>query len=148
MNRTTIVGILMLVVSLCGAEGALAIEGLRGSTWGEVRQEIPDHGENNLIVDTWIRQGIDWVKWGDSASLNTYATVRLKWDSEKLDWNNSVGPGVGIAIDYFTHKGLNISWGMEYLWDRFYESGRSEQKLVLYMNWYGWWDLKKNVPTK
>jgi len=148
MNRLSIVVMVMLAVSLCSAEGVSAIQGLRGSTWGEARQEIPDHGENNLIVDTWIRQGIDWVKWGDRAALNTYATVRLKWDSEKLDWNNSFGPGVGIAVDYFNHKGFNASWGMEYIWDRFYESDRTDQKIILYMNWYGWWDLKKNRPTK
>ena len=48
MNRLSIVVMVMLAVSLCSAEGVSAIQGLRGSTWGEARQEIPDHGENNL----------------------------------------------------------------------------------------------------
>jgi len=36
-----------------------------------------------------------------------------------------------------------LSWGVEYLWDRFYRSAETEQKVVVFMNWYGNWDLKK-----
>lgn len=85
---------------------------------------------------------MDWVKWGNT-TLNTYATLRYSVDTEKLDWNSHIGPGVGIGIDTYIPKGLAASWGVEFIWDKFYESARTEQKVVVYMNWFGWWDLKK-----
>lgn len=33
--------------------------------------------------------------------------------------------------------------GLEYLWDRFYKSDRTEEEAVPFMKWYGWWNLKK-----
>ncbi len=142
MKRYSLLVLLSIVLCLIISINAFAFEGFRGSTWGELRWDIPRHGNSDLLLDGWIRQGVDWVRW-ENTTLNTYATLRYKWDSEKFDWNNSIGPGVGIAIDTFTPKGFSASWGVEYLWDRFYESARTEHKVVLYMNWYGWWDLKK-----
>jgi hypothetical protein len=120
-----------------------AIEGFRGSSWGELRYDIPTrNGKSDLWLYGWAKQGIDWARWGNT-TLNTYATIRYSLDTEKLDWNSHVGPGVGIGIDTYSPKGIAASWGVEYLWDRYYESARTEQKVVVYMNWFGWWDLKK-----
>jgi hypothetical protein len=119
-----------------------AIEGFQGSTWGELRWELPKDGQENLIAYGWIKQGIDWKKWGNFR-LNSYGTLRYRWDTEGLDWNNTFGPGVGTAIDAYNPKGILGTLGIEYIWDRYYESSRMDQKVVLYLNWYGWWDLKK-----
>ena len=123
---------------------AAALEGLRGSSWGEVRWDLPEEGTDNLLTNAWIRQGADWKRWGHS-TLNTYATLRLKADTEKLAWNNAIGPGIGIALDTYTDRGLSASWGVEYLWDRYFEAdpGVTEKKAVIYMNWYGAWDLRR-----
>lgn len=121
---------------------AHAIEGLRGSTWGDLRWDLPEEVDNDLILKGWIRQGVDWTKVG-SASLTTYATVRYAWDSRGLDWNNSIGPGVGVALDAWSAKGFAGTLAVEYLVDRFYETDRTEKKVVIYMGWYGMWDLKK-----
>lgn len=123
--------------------GAFAFEGFRGSTWGELRYDIPREGEDNLILDGWIKQGIDWARWGNT-TFNTYATIRYRFDTEKYDWNNSVGPGVGIAFDIYSPKGFIASLGGEYIWEsRIYDSGEIDQKAVVYLSWVGWWDLKK-----
>ncbi len=124
------------------ATEAPAIEGFRGASWGELRWDLPKEGEDNLLLTSWIRQGADWKRWGNT-TLNTYATIRLRSDTEKLDWNNSIGPGLGIAVDTFNDKGISASVGIEYIWDRFYESDRSEDKAVVYLNWYGGWDLDR-----
>jgi hypothetical protein len=130
----------LFLIFLTGA--ASAVVGLRGSTWGELRYQIPREGvENNLMLDGWIRQGIDLAKWGNT-TLNTYATLRYRWDTEQTDWYNSLGPGFGIALETFTARGLVGSVGAEYLWERFYEAGINDEKLLLYIGWYGWWDLK------
>ena len=132
-----IAGCLML---LCGS--VFAVEGFRGSTWGDLRWDLPEEVDNDLILKGWIRQGVDWTHVG-SATLTTYATVRYAWDSRGLDWNNSIGPGVGIALDAWSDKGFAGTLAIEYLVDRFYETDRTEKKVVIYMGWYGMWDLKK-----
>lgn len=135
--------LMILVVAYCltlAPGSGLAIEGLRGSTWGDLRWDLPDEGSDDLILRGWIRQGIDWKRWGNTL-LNTYATVRYATDTRSFDWNNSVGPGIGIGLD--THQwGIGATLGIEYLWDRLYESDRTERKTVVYMTWYSSWDLK------
>jgi len=142
MKRYCLACLLFIVFSFAISANAFAIEGFRGSSWGELRWDIPTHGTPDLWLYGWAKQGVDWVRWGNT-TLNTYATLRYSIDTEKLDWNSHIGPGIGIGIDTFTPKGLAASWGVEYIWDRFYESDRTEQKVVFYMNWFGWWDLKK-----
>lgn len=122
---------------------AYAIEGYPGSTWGELRKELPMHdGQENLILDGWVEQGIDWQRWGN-IRLNTYATVRYKLDSEGLDWNNSIGPGLGIALNHITPKGNQIRFGVEYINDRFFKSKRTDEKTIIFLKWFQYWDLKK-----
>jgi hypothetical protein len=142
MNRIITAFAILVFVSIALTGGACAYIGFRGSTWGELRYEIPrENGENNLLLDGWIRQGVDLAKWGNT-TLNTYATLRYRWDTEQTDWHNSLGPGLGIALEAFTAKGLVGSVGAEYIWERFYETGINDEKLILYVGWYGWWDLK------
>ncbi len=121
-----------------------AFEGFRGSSWGELRLDLPSDGPDNLLTNAWIRQGADWKRWGGT-TLNTYATLRLRSDTERLPWNNSVGPGLGIALDAYSEKGIVGTWGVEYLWDNYYEDDNrgTEGKAVIYMNWYSWWDLAR-----
>jgi len=139
-NAFALASVLLVLAMLAG--NACAIEGLRGQTWGEMRQELPKDGDSNLLLQGWVRQGVDWVKW-DKLTLNTYATLRYRADSEKLDFNNSVGPGLGIALEAYCPRGVVGSIGVEYIWDRYFEADRNDQKVVLFVNWYAWWDLGK-----
>jgi hypothetical protein len=133
--------IALLMVPALSRE-SLAIEGLRGATWGELDYEIPKEGNENLVLDGWIKQGVDWVKWGDT-SVNTYAKLRFKWDTEGYDWNNLIGPTVGISLDTFVPAGLSLSVGFEYSWENRLNDDINvlDQKAIAYVNWYGWWDL-------
>lgn len=144
MNRFIGGTLVLLLVMTVGAGGIHAeIVGLRGASWGELRYEIPKEGEQNLVLDGWIKQGIDLVKWGDT-SLNTYAKLRYKWDTEGLPWNNIMGPTLGISLDTYMPSGLSGSFGAEYTWEKQAFNGNDimDQKVVIYVNWYGWWDLK------
>ena len=121
-----------------------ALEGLPGSTWGDLHWEIPDSGDSNVILEGWIRQGIAWKKWRSgtaSFQLNTYLTARYKWDSEGLDWNNYLGPGAGVAIEMYRPDGPLFSWGVEHIYQMNYRSSDQEPKTALFMNWYHWWDM-------
>ena len=142
MKRYCLAVLILVVLCLSLSINAFAFEGLRGSSWGELRWDMTNQGKSDVWLYGWVKQGVDWVRW-ENTTLNTYATLRYSVDTSKLDWNSHIGPGLGIGIDTYSPKGLAMSWGVEYIWDRFYESARTEQKIVIYMNWYGWWDLKK-----
>jgi hypothetical protein len=141
MKRCGLYALVVLGFTIHATGPASAIEGLRGSTWGDLRWDLPEEVDNDLILKGWIRQGVDWTRVGP-ATLSTYATVRYAWDSRGLDWNNSIGPGVGVALDAWSSKGFAGTLAVEYLMDHFYETDRTEQKVVIYMGWYGMWDLK------
>ncbi|NJD55318.1 MAG: hypothetical protein FIA94_02815 [Nitrospirae bacterium] len=116
-----------------------------GSTWGDLRYEIPNGGDSNLILEGWIRQGITWKRWereGRTYILNPYLKVKYKWDSEGLDWNNYISPGAGVALDMESPKGPLLSWGVEYSWENDFRSGDDVHKVEVFMRWYAWWDLK------
>jgi hypothetical protein len=142
MKRLLCMTMLLLMVLPALPREARAIEGLRGATWGQLDYEIPKEGKENLVLDGWIKQGVDWVKWGDT-SINTYAKLRFKWDTEGYDWNNLLGPTVGISLDTYVPSGLALSLGFEYSWESrlMSDSKVMDQKAMAYVNWYGWWDL-------
>jgi len=142
MNRRVIVLVWCVSCLALMPSAASAFVGFRGSTWGDLREEVPKSGDDNLILQGWIKQGVDWAQWGNT-TLNTYATLRYKVDTRRLDWDNSVGPGVGIALDAYSPRGFSAQIGIEYIWDRYFLSDRTDQKVAFYVGWYGWWDLKK-----
>jgi hypothetical protein len=144
-GHTLIICLIIFAASVFGTSSARAIEGYPGSSWGELRQDLPlnkSNTHNNLFLQGWIEQGIDWKKWGNY-HLNTYATLRYKWDSYGLDYNNSIGPGAGIGISYISPAGDNIKFGCEYIYDQYFRNGDTDQKIVLYMRWFTYWNLKK-----
>ena len=145
MNRVIGGTLMVMLLMAAGAGGARAeIAGLRGASWGELRYEIPKEGTENLVLDGWIKQGIDWGRWGNT-TLNTYAKLRFKWDTEGYDWNNLMGPALGISFDAYSGTGFSGSLGAEYMWEQhMIDANRyMDQKVVIYASWYGWWDLKE-----
>jgi hypothetical protein len=141
MNRLVRSISLFLFFMIMGTGGAGAIEGMRGATWGELRYDIPRDDVENMLLHGWVKQGIDWAKWGEM-TLNTYAMFRYKWDSEGFSWNNTVGPGIGVSLDMYVPGGLSASLGVEYQWENKIIDDLTDRKTIVYLNWYGWWDLK------
>ncbi len=120
-----------------------ALDGFPGSTWGELRWNLPTTGKQDLVLQGWVKQGVDLKRWSENTHLYTYVTLRYNWDSQENDWWNKLGPGAGIAVDTSLAKQFPVTCGVEYVSDWFYQSHQTVQTVVLYMNWYGWWDLKK-----
>jgi len=144
MKRLVYGTIVLLLLCAALPRGATAIEGLRGATWGELRYDIPKDGRENLLLDGWVKQGVDWTRWGNT-TLNTYAKLRYRWDSEGHEWNNLLGPAVGVSLDTYVPAGLALSVGIEYTWENrlLANDNGLERKAIAYVNWYGWWDLLK-----
>ncbi len=134
----------MMIWSLLYAVQTQAIEGFPGKTWGEIQRDFPLDSRtiNNSILQGWIEQGIYWCSWND-IKLDTYGNLRYNWDEKGLDWDNTVGPGVGIALERFFPKGAFVRGAIEYDYDRLWKSGTTNQKAIIYISWYGWWDLSK-----
>lgn len=149
MRRLTI--LLSLAVLICTfyvPVHGFEVVGFKGSTWGELKYDMPtdpEYANNNLGLTGWTKQGIDWFKLGDNATFNTYVKLHYKWDQEEIDWNNLIGPCVGISIDAYSPKGIVGTVGIEYVWERHFSTDPvyTTEKFMVYLNWYGWWDLKK-----
>ncbi len=122
-------------------------KGYPGSTWGDLRWEIPDKGgSRDLILEGWVRQGVVLKRWNEGNQtfvLDPYLRAKYKYDDLGLNYNNYVGPGAGIALDMERSKGPLLSLGVEYGWEKDWRSGTSVNRVEVYLRWYGWWDLKK-----
>ncbi|MDD2899192.1 MAG: hypothetical protein PHI31_10825 [Desulfuromonadaceae bacterium] len=146
MNRWNLL-LMSLITTLFGyATVAKAIEGYPGSTWGEIRQDIPNQkgkdGPYNVVGQGYIEQGIDWERWGE-VFFNSYLTVRYKYDTMRYDWNNSVSPGAGLDLAYFDKSGNTLRLGLEHSFENFFNNGRVEEKTMVYVRWYKSWNLKQ-----
>jgi hypothetical protein len=141
---------LISIICLCLPSAVHAVEGLPGSAWGDLHWEVPKSGDNNVILEGWIRQGIAWEKWQKETTnfqLTTYLTARYKWDQKEFDWDNYLSPGAGISIDMSRPNGPLVSLGLEHLYQMNYRSGTQEGKSALFMNWYHWWNFdNKKYP--
>lgn len=145
MIRCCLVAIAIFTAIFAYNTTTYAIEGYPGSTWGEVRQDIPNNSSSdtpsNLLGQGYIEQGIDWTKWGN-LFLNSYATVRYKFDTAQYDYNNSVGPGLGFSLNYIAKNGSYLRLGVEHNWETFYTNGKTDEKTIIYGRWFQWWNLK------
>ena len=132
--------IIILIIFLCPAI-CFGIEGLPGSTWGGVSNEVPiENGSHNIIARGWVEQGIDWKRWGNT-TFNTYATLNYVWDKDGNDWNNKIGPGAGVSLK-IRFPGLSLRLGTEYVYEKEYRgTADTRQKIIVYSTWYGSWDL-------
>ncbi len=130
----------MLVIS----DGAHAIEGFRGATWGGLQYDMPRDGDNYLLLQGYVKQGIDWWRYKNT-TLNTYGVLRYKFDSEETPWNNALAPGIGVSLDIYNPSGFIATVGFEYQWEKqFYPDTRTVEKGYIYLDWVGWWDLMKH----
>jgi hypothetical protein len=124
---------------------ATAVEGFPGSTWGDLYWEVPRPGDDDTILEGWIRQGVAWRRWKAgqaSFTLQSYGTLRYKWDSLAQGWNSYLGPGAGVALD-FAAPGLPlVSAGIEYVHQWNYRSTGPAPYTAPFLDWYHWWDLR------
>jgi hypothetical protein len=72
------------------------------STWGVLSHSLDAKTEKGLKLDTYLEQGIDWLKIGNSDFvLNTYLGLGITLSDHSQDyWNNKIGPRVGVKIKH------------------------------------------------
>ena len=85
---------------------------------------------------------MDWFTVTNGVVLNTFAVLRYSVDSEKFDFNNKLEPGIGLKLKKsFSDWGL-LELGVKYVNEFRFESGRSEDTGVLFLNWWVGWNLR------
>jgi len=134
-----------IAAACAGAPGAAALEGYPGSTWGDLYYEIPSPGSSDLVLEGWVRQGVALKRWPIGRAhlvLQSYATLRYKWDSLGLDWNNYLGPGAGLAVDLDLPSFPSMSAGVEYVHQWNTRPDVSLPYAALFVNWFGSWDVR------
>jgi len=131
------VGILVLGAVVLHAGAARAIEGLSGSTWGTVIENI---GHEHFQTLGNLNQGIDWFE-KDGYRLNTYVELRWRYQSTDGQFFNAYGPALGAAV-----KKGPLRLGAEYYWERDQSSnnaGNLDDRALVFVDWYYDWDLMK-----
>jgi hypothetical protein len=134
-----------LAVAAAAPSPARAVEGFPGSTWGDLYWELPSPGEADLVLEGWVRQGVAWKRWPIGAArlvLQTYGTLRYKWDSLGLDWNNHLGPGAGVAVDLTAPRFPIVTVGLEAVHQWNTRSSSTAPYAALFTDWYHAWDVR------
>lgn len=52
----------------------------------------------NTITTISIQQGVDWLRFGDHLTLNTYVGLNYVRDNANLDWNNKSQANIGVKL--------------------------------------------------
>jgi len=117
--------------------------GFPGSTWGQVRypssQEIEE--KDNVILEGALEQGVDWFRMTNWSIFNSFFRFEYKFDKENFDFNNKLQPEVGVKAKFpLANWGL-IEAGGKYVVDYRFETNRTEQGIVFFLNWAASWNL-------
>ena len=130
-------GCLVVGAVLLWTGSAHAIEGLTGSSWGEV---LNNFGHDHLQTLGNLNQGIDWWE-KNGYRFNTYVSLRWRYQSSDGEYFNAYGPALGAAV----RKGP-IRLGAEYYWEHDQSSnrpGNEDDRALIFVDWYYEWDLMK-----
>ena len=128
---------IIFLISIVAPDVSMGIEGLSGSTWGELTYES-GATVSGPSAQGYIKQGIDWVSI-NHYKLDTFASLHYRFRTDNNDYYNTFGPALGVEIQ----KGP-FNLGVQYFWERFTELHRSDDQVQFFINWWhGWVLLKK-----
>ncbi len=136
MKKKSIWFFIVFFIGTSVPDVSMGIEGLSGSTWGQLTYESGD-SLSGPSAQGYIKQGIDWVNI-NSYTLNTFGSLNYRFRTDNNDYYNAYGPALGMEIK----KGpFNI--GVQYFWESFNELHKSNNQLQVFVNWWHGWDLLK-----
>lgn len=145
VSRPRLAALALALASAAVPRAAAAVVGYPGSAWGALSWDLPGGGVRDLILEGWVRQGVAWWRAPLGAAglvLQTYATVRYRWDRRGLDWNNHVSPGAGVAIDVTMPRMPALTAGAEWVDEWRFRSGTTSPTAAPFVDWYHAWDLR------
>ena len=113
-----------------------------GWSWTEMRYPASHdpQEEDDFILDGSLQQGVDWMRLGSKAVLNTFAGLDYTIDSEELEWNNRLTPSVGARIRMGLTRQSLLECGVEYEWEHYWKTGDTDEGPIVFLKWIAWWD--------
>lgn len=96
---------------------------------------------NNYVFEGSIEQGVDWGRFHQRYTINTFADLRFSVDKEKLDYNNRMVPGVGAKLKIAAGPGI-VQIGVKGAYEDRFVTHRKDSFVYGFVNWWFGWDLK------
>jgi hypothetical protein len=129
------------IAFLCGlflmvSSPASGIEGLPGSTWGNLSHSV--QGLTGSSAMGWINQGIDWTTLPGDITFNTYVEYRYRARTKQKEYYNAQGPAIGLEF-----KKSYFRLGADYYQQRFPKLGETSYNREVYLNGFYDWDLSR-----
>ncbi len=126
-----------------GSAATIGAVDVPGTTWGELRYPASHFGEETTatIVDGAVEQGVDWHRFHDDLTLNTFARIAYTFDSKDLDWNNKLKMGPGAKFKLAVGKEGLLELGLQYQWHHRLKTNRTRSGTVFFLNWSLAWDF-------
>ena len=114
-----------------------------GSTSGNIQfpSSAQPRESENLLLSGKIEQGVDLLSLTPDTSLNLFARIDYRWDTEELDFNRKVLSAVGFKLRHSFSDSFVLSIGAKYENDQRYVIERSSDGTLLFSNWFGYWQL-------
>lgn len=143
--QLTLKGILLCVCIFFLSTPAHGIEGLSGSTWGNLTQSV--NGLTGSGAQGWIKQGVDWFSLPDGILFDTYVEYRFQARTKQQQYYNAHGPVLGLEL-----KKSSFRLGLDYYWEVYPDWPGGVQRShnrEFYLTGYYNWDVKKlsNINT-
>jgi hypothetical protein len=97
--------------------------------------------DRDVILTLDYKEGLLLGKLG-RISFDGYLTMELSCDRKSFEWYNYISAGMGIRIKPF--EKMDLTMGLEYLWDYYYgggfdEIGKHNSGLLFQLEfWHGW----------
>ncbi len=133
--------ILFCLYTLFLSTPAHGIEGLSGSTWGNLTQSV--NGLTGSGAEGWIRQGVDWFSLPGGITFDTYAEYRFRTRTKQQQYYNAQGPVLGLEF-----KKSSFRLGLDYYWEEYPDwpggTQRSHNR-EFYLTGYYNWDARKLI---
>ena len=113
-----------------------------GSMWAQIRNPSDVFDEpNNEIIEGAIEQGVDWAQPGENLWLNSFMTIELKRDQDKLNWNQENKLSIGTQLRYTGIDRTLVALGAKHDRVKRIRSGDNKEGMTYFLNWHSYWDL-------
>lgn len=106
------------------------------AAWGRLSRDL-DGIEGNGAMG-WLSQGAESPPLPGGLVARALASYRWRLRSRERLFYNVHGPALGLEL-----SGRGMDLGIENVWRRYPELGRSESALQFYLSWYFAWDLAR-----
>ncbi len=151
MRRVTIISICFFLLVFTSVSHAETPIGYPWITYGSLSYAFDARAEKGLKLDTYLEQGVDWLKVGNSDFiLNTYLGLNITASEHSEDyWNNKIGPRLGVKLKHpisIKDGWGQFAFGVQWEYNSYFGDSKpfsNDSRFVAYFQWGLGGDWKK-----